>query len=401
VSFDAIVVGARCAGAPAAMLLARRGCKVLLVDAGSLPGDMPFSTHLIWQSGAERLKRWGLLDEIVASGCPPVRTCLLDFGPIRLTGEPIPIGAVRDAYAPRRSVLDPILLNAAIREGVEFRPDFRVTGLSLDADRADSVRVHSNATTAIETARIVIGADGRNSQIARIMNAGDYDVVQPLQGTYFAYWRNVKLDCLELHVRPGRGVYAFPTNDELTLVGVNWAIADFKSATADLDASYRSAIADCAPHLNMRLEGGFRESRFVGGAIGNFLRKPWGPGWALVGDAGLTMDPCTAAGINNAFRDVELLVEAVTAGLSGQQPMPDALAGYHAARDGESKPIYDFTCELAAFAPSPPHMVALLGSLMGNAEQTSRFLGVLAQTVSPVDFFSPDSIGRLSQVGAP
>jgi 2-polyprenyl-6-methoxyphenol hydroxylase-like FAD-dependent oxidoreductase len=305
---------------------------------------------------------------------------------------------VQDAYAPRRSVLDPILLNAAIREGVEFRPDFRVTALTFDADRADNVRVHSNATIAVETARIVIGADGRNSQIARMVNAGGYDVVQPLQGTYFAYWRNVKLDRLELHVRPGRGIYAFPTNDELTLVGVNWAIADFKSAIADLDASYRLAIANCAPDLNMRLEGGSRESRFIGGAIGNFLRKPWGSGWALVGDAGLTMDPCTAAGINNAFRDVELLVEAVTAGLSGTHPMPDALAGYHAARDAASKPIYDFTCELAAFAPPSPAMAALLGSLMGNAEQTSRLLGVLAQTISPPDFFSPDRIGPLPQV---
>jgi 2-polyprenyl-6-methoxyphenol hydroxylase-like FAD-dependent oxidoreductase len=185
-SFDAIVVGARCAGAPAAMLLARQGLKVLLVDADSLPGDMPLSTHLIWQSGVERLERWGLLDEVTASGCPPLRTCLLDFGPIRLTGEPVPAGAVQDAYAPRRSVLDPILLKAAIDAGVEFRPDFRVTGLSFDGDRIDKVHVHSDTGSAIEAARIVIGADGRNSRIAQMVNAGDYDVFPPLQGTHFA-----------------------------------------------------------------------------------------------------------------------------------------------------------------------------------------------------------------------
>jgi 2-polyprenyl-6-methoxyphenol hydroxylase-like FAD-dependent oxidoreductase len=113
----------------------------------------------------------------------------------------------------------------------------------------------------------------------------------------------------------------------------------------------------------------------------------------LVGDAGLTMDPCTAAGINNAFRDVELLVEAVTARLSGMKPMADTLAEYPVIRDAVSRPIYDITCELAAFAPPSPHLKALLGSLMGDAERTSRFLGVLAQTVSPVDFFSPDSLG--------
>ena len=130
--YDAIVVGARCAGASSALLLARRGYRVLLVDADQLPGDMPMSTHLIWPSGARRLRDWGLLDQITQSQCPAVRTCLLDLGALRLEGDPVPAGDVWDSYAPRRFVLDRILLNAAVQAGAKFRPDFRVNQVIWD-----------------------------------------------------------------------------------------------------------------------------------------------------------------------------------------------------------------------------------------------------------------------------
>ena len=395
-SYDVIVVGARCAGAPTAMLLARRGYRVLLVDAAELPSDMRLSTHLVHPSGAERLRRWGLLDEVIASGCPPVERFQLDFGPIQLEGPPVPAGDLTSAYAPRRFVLDRILLGAALRAGVEVRTSFTVTDLCEGESGVEGVSGLSNdAVVVTEGARLIVGADGRNSRIAELVGAARYEETAPLQGTYFGYWRGLPLDSMELHLRSGRGVYAFPTNNEMTLVGANWAIADFRAARFDIEQSYREVIADCAPELARRLERGARDGDLVGGAVGAFMRKPFGPGWALVGDAGMTMDPCTAAGINNAFRDVEALVDAIDRGLSGASTINEALGEYHARRDEIGLPIYGLTRDLAAFDPPTAEMAALLGALVDNPEQTSRFIGVLAQTVSPVEFFGPENIGRI------
>jgi flavin-dependent dehydrogenase len=394
-SYDVIVVGARCGGAASALLLARRGYRVLLVDADKVPGDMPMSTHLIWPSGVRRLRDWGLLDQVIESQCPPVRTCLLDLGALRLVGDPVPAGDVWDSYAPRRFVLDRILLKAAVDAGVELRPDFRVDQLIWDGGTVRGVRQGSASNTISEHASVVVGADGRNSRVVQLVQSKTYDEVPPRQGTYFAYWRGLPLRRIELFVRPGRGVYLFPTNDDLTLVGVNWAIADFAPVKAAVEQNYLAVIAACAPELHARLIASSRESGFVGGAIANVMRKPHGPGWALVGDAGLTVDPCTAAGISNAFRDAGFLAEAIDQGLSGVMPMQEALAAYHARRDAVAKPIYDFTCDLAAFTPPTTEMAALFAALADNPAQTSRFFGMLAQTVSPAEFFASENVGRI------
>jgi 2-polyprenyl-6-methoxyphenol hydroxylase-like FAD-dependent oxidoreductase len=398
VSYDVIVVGARCAGAPTAMLLARRGHRVLLLDADRVPSDMPMSTHLVWQSGAARLHRWGLLDRVAQSNCPPVRHCAVDLGPIRLVGEPPGQDGILDAYSPRRVVLDRILADAAVAAGAELREATTVTDLLREGEAVTGVRATVAGTVFEERARMVIGADGRHSRVAQLVGAPSYNEAPPLQGTYFTYWRNLPVSGLELYVREHRAVYAWATNDALTLVGVNWTAADFRTVSQDVRANYLDVIASCAPGLRARLQQAEQQGRFIGGAIANFMRKPFGPGWALVGDAGLTVDPCTAAGINNAFRDVDTLVAAVDDGLSGRRPMPEALADYHSQRDAASTPIYDFACQLAPFAPPPPEMLQLFAALSHNPVETSRFLGLFAQTVSPVEFFAPDNLQRI--VGA-
>jgi 2-polyprenyl-6-methoxyphenol hydroxylase-like FAD-dependent oxidoreductase len=395
VTYDAIVVGARCAGAPTAMLLARRGYKVLLVDDAPAPSDMPLSTHCIWPSGARRLKDWGLLEQVSASGCPPIRRVLMDFGSLQLEGEPVPADGVRDALAPRRYILDRILAEAAVEAGAELRRNVTIEEVIWDDGLAAGVRGRSDGAEVAERARIIIGADGRTSRIAQLVEAKIHDEVPPLEGTYFAYWQGVPVDRAEIHVRPGRGVYAFPTNDGLTLVGANWAIADFAAARAAVERSYLDVVEACAPQLSVGLATGSRRSAFVGGATANIIRQPWGPGWALVGDAGVTVDPCTAAGINNAFRDVAFLAEALDQGLSGARPMDGALADYHSRRDAATRPIFGFTCDLAAFAPPSDEMAALFAALAGNSRETSRFFGVLAQTVSPTEFFAPASVARI------
>src|SRR5579872_7161196 len=155
--YDAIIVGARCAGSPTAMLLARKGYKVLLLDRASFPSDMPFSTHYLQQAGSLRLKRWGLLDRLAASNCPPITTCYFDYGPFSLSGAPPAADGVTEAYAPRRKALDAILAQAAVEAGVELREEFSAQELVWEDGRVKGIRGHAkNGATVTETARIVI-----------------------------------------------------------------------------------------------------------------------------------------------------------------------------------------------------------------------------------------------------
>jgi 2-polyprenyl-6-methoxyphenol hydroxylase-like FAD-dependent oxidoreductase len=148
--------------------------------------------------------------------------------------------------------------------------------------------------------------------------------------------------------------------------------------------------------LAERARAGRREERFTGTAeLLNYFRKPYGPGWALVGDAGYHKDPITAQGITDSFRDAELVAEAVDAALSGRQPIEEAMAEYEQRRNKAAFPMYEFTCQLAALEPPPPEMQQLFAALRHNQEQTNRFFGVMAGTVPVPEFFAPENIGRI------
>jgi flavin-dependent dehydrogenase len=143
------------------------------------------------------------------------------------------------------------------------------------------------------------------------------------------------------------------------------------------------------------MQKGRRESRYVGGAIPYHVRKPYGPGWALVGDAGYQKDPCTASGITDAFGSAEWLAEAIDAGFSGRQPLEQALARYEQTRNDTELPYYELTTQLAALQPPPQEIAELLEALRYNPEQRSRFFGVLAHTVPVTEFFSPENMQNI------
>ena len=296
--FDAIIIGARCAGSPSAMLLARKGYRVLLVDRNTFPSDMPFSTHYVHQSGIARLKRWGLLDQVIASNCPPITTFHFDFGSFVLSGSPPPADDVAEAYAPRRKVLDAILVKAAVDAGVEFREGFSVQELLWDSDGVIGIRGRDkNGSSLTENAYITIGADGMHSVVARAVAAQEYNTKPPLQGPYFSYWSGVQMKGFEFYPGSYRGAFGWMTNDNLALIGVGFAAETLSTISKDIEGNYLRTITEDAPDLAQRLRHGKREERFVGGAIPNYFRKPYGPGWALVGDAGYQKDPCTAEGM--------------------------------------------------------------------------------------------------------
>lgn len=395
--YDAIIVGARCAGSPTALLLARKGYKVLLLDRGAFPSDMPFSNHYVHQTGSARLKRWGLLEKLAATGCPPITTNHWDYGSFTLTGSPPPAeGGVAEAYAPRRIALDPILVKAAVSAGAELRESFSVQEVLWEKDRVAGIRgKQKNGSIVSEKARITIGADGMFSTVAKAACAVEYKSHPPLEGSWYAYWSGVRMKGWHLWIRSRRVIFAYNTNDNLALVGVAFAASDLPKVRSDCESNYLETINQYAPDLGEQLRSGRRETRFVGGAIPGHVRKPYGPGWALVGDAGYQKDPCTASGITDAFGSAELLADAIDAGFSGRQPLEEALAGYEQKRNDSELPYFELTAQLARLEPPPPEVGKVLAALVDNPRQRSRFFGVLAHTVPVPEFFSPDNIRQI------
>ena len=173
-AYDAIVVGARCAGSPTAMLLARKGYRVLVVDRATFPSDT-VSSHVVHPMGAAALARWGLLDRLAATGCPPIHTYAFDFGPFTLSGSPATTEA-QVAYCARRTVLDKLLVDAAAEAGAEIREGSTVEELLIEDGRVTGINVRSKGgETVRERARVVVGADGRHSRVAEAVRPDQYN----------------------------------------------------------------------------------------------------------------------------------------------------------------------------------------------------------------------------------
>ncbi len=393
--YDVIVVGARCAGSPTAMLLASKGYRVLAVDRAVFPSDT-LSTLLIHAPGVAALRRWGLLDEVLASNCPPIERYSFDFGSFTLSGSPRPAEGVAIACAPRRTVLDTILVEAARRAGVEVRERFNVDEVIVEDGAVVGIRGHGrDGGSVLERARLVVGADGRNSLVAKAVRPEQYNVKPKLQWAYYTFWHDLPTDGVETVIRPDRGWGAFPTNHGLTLVIVGWPRAEADAFRADIEGNYLKTL-ELAPDFAERVRRATRAERFTGGGVPNFLRKPYGPGWALVGDAGYLKDPITAQGISDAFRDAELCAHAVDQVFAQDRAFGDAMEEYHRTRDAHVLPIYELTTQLATLEPLPPQMQQLFGTLAGNQAAMDAFVSVVAGTISPADFFDPANLQRLT-----
>lgn len=392
--YDAIVIGARCAGSPTAMLLARKGYRVLLVDRATFPSDT-ISTHVIHQPGVLRLQRWCLLDKIAASNCPPIRQITFEIAGRELTGSPPPADEVREAYCPRRTVLDSVLVDAAVAAGAEFRDRFSVTELLFEDGAVRGIRGRQDDGRSVDEARIVIGADGRHSIVARSIEAPIYNQ-QPIFGCgYYSYWSGMALNGIEFRLLDRRGVGVFPTNDGLACIYVAWPIEEFGEFRTDIEGNYVRTVYSAAA-VAERAHNATRVERIQGTAdLRNEFRKPYGPGWALVGDAGYIKDPITGHGISDAFRDAELLADALDDAWSGGRQLSEALADYELTRNEAAHLPYEFTCHLASFAPPGPMIVGLIDALHGNQADTDKFLGIVPGTTPVADFFAPANMRRI------
>jgi 2-polyprenyl-6-methoxyphenol hydroxylase-like FAD-dependent oxidoreductase len=352
-AYDVVVVGARCAGSPLGMLLARAGHRVLIVDRSTFPSDT-ISTHFVQLSGIARLDRWGLLDDVLATGAPLITTGMIDYGAEPLEAETTMGTGLPGNLAPRRTVLDKVLVDGARAAGADVLEGFFVDSFTTDDGRVTGLEGRDAAgETASITARVVVGADGRNSTLARHVEAEAYQSVPSLSWGYYSYWSGVDCSGAEIYLHESRFTVAFPTNDGLTLVAVGFPMEEFEDIRKDVEERFASTLEEMGT-LGKRVQAGAREEKIVGMRENpNFLRQPYGPGWALVGDAGYHKDPTPAHGISDAFRDAETLATALDDVLAGRSDEDDALSLWHQGRDEHARPALETTVKMSSFQVPP------------------------------------------------
>ena len=370
--YDAIVVGARVAGAATAMLLARRGHHVLVIDRAD-PTTDTLSTHALMQPGVTQLRRWGLLERVTAAGTPA-----LDRVTFRYPDETVHVDLQRPVYAPRRTVLDPIILAAAAEAGAEVRIGPRVERLARD----DDGRVRGVITTdracrrSLVTAEWVIGADGMRSTVARCLRPTATRVSPVASAIVLGYVSGLDLDGLHWCYAPGRVAGLIPTNAGLTCVWAGIPARDFATVLRpDLHAGLLGVITRTAPDLAERVAA----AEWIGPVRGfpgrhGWLRRPWGPGWALVGDAAYFKDPITGHGMSDALRDAELLATALERTQRGETDAATALRGYERTRDALSLPLLSATERIAAFDWTIAELQAALQALSAANQADTRAL---------------------------
>ena len=368
-SYDAVIVGARCAGAATAMLLARQGLRVLAIDRGRYGTDT-LSTHALMRGGVLQLHRWGILDDIRAAGAAPVRQTTFYYGDEPLT---IPVKA-RDGidalYAPGRALLDRLLVDHAVRAGVLVVYETQLSRLRRAADgRVNGVVVKDEA--GIEhtiQAAIVVGADGLRSSVARLVAAQSYLRGRNASAVAYGHWEGLALEGYRWYYGPDASVGAIPTSDSDTCIFVAVPSTRFLTAfRGGIASGHRRLLEHVAPDLARRVA----DARRVGnlhGFVGHtgYLRQSWGPGWALVGDAGYFKDPLTAHGITDALRDAELLADAVLAGST------HALAQFQQTRDRLSAGLFAITDRIASFDWSMAQLRTLHEALALEMSQEVR-----------------------------
>jgi len=343
---DVIVVGARCAGAGLALLLARRGLDVLVVDRKPYGADT-LSTHALMRAAVLQLHRWGVLGRVIAAGTPPIRRTRFVYGAETVTVDIKPADGVEALYAPRRTVLDRILVDAArgagaaVRFGTTMldlsrRPDGRVDGVVLRRPDGEIATVHAG---------LVVGADGMRSTVARLVAAPVTREAAHTTAVLYGYWRGLDQPDSEWHFAPGVSAGVIPTNDDETCLFAGMPPARFRETRGPgMAGLHRRVIAEAAPAIAARVDGARAPEKLMGFAgLPGFLRRSHGPGWALVGDAGYFKDPITAHGISDALRDAELLADAIADG------RPAALADYEATRDRLAGPLFEATDAIAGF----------------------------------------------------
>ena len=344
--YDAVISGARCAGAATALLLARSGAKVLMIDRQAYGSDT-LSTHALMRGAVLQLTRWGLIPDIASADTPAIRSTTFHYGREAIRVAIKPEHGVDCLFAPRRTVLDRLLVDAARKAGAEvrhgvllsdllFASDGRVIGVSLKGAGGSSMTLRTD---------IVIGADGRQSTVAQLVKARAYVEGSNASGIVFGYFENLPQDGFHWYFAKDFGAGVIPTNTGHCVFAAIPAQRFSATFRGDIRRGFLQVLEASSPELRADVERGTLIDRLRGfGGAPGYLRQCHGPGWALVGDAGYFKDPLTAHGITDAFRDADLLSRAIVAG--GTR----ALAAYQRERDALSVPFLRVTDAIASFS---------------------------------------------------
>ena len=394
--YDVIVVGSRVAGAATAMLLARAGLRVLAVDRARFPSDT-LSTHAIQITGVARLVRWGLLDRLVAAGTPASPEVRFDVGSAVFQGRFPAYDGAAALYCVRRTILDHMLVEAARDAGAEVRENVTVNELVRLDGRVAGIRARERGGASFtEHASLVIGADGRHSFVADAVGAEAYQQEPAETFASYSYWSDVDITG-EIYQRPGQAaVAAFPTNGGLSVVFVAAPLAAFADFRSDV-AGHFLKLLDLCGDLGERVRAARRAERIrTTPDLPSTFRVPHGPGWALVGDAGLVMDPISAQGISQAFRDAELLSDAIVSAFAAVQSIEARLADYHHRRDAAARATYALTAQMARLQALDTRASWLMSAIADRPAEVERFLGVFAGAIPPEQLLSWRSVLRLA-----
>lgn len=394
------------------MLLARKGLRVLIIDKSAFPSDT-LSTHMLKPRAMAYLQRWGLRERLLKAGTPIHDTFIFEREHERLVGAPSPAALDRCmelAHGPgqahrveiactRRIILDEILVRAAQEAGAEVRDRCTVESLIVEDGRVTGVAVRSGESVTTERARVVVGADGRHSKIARWLDAPLIAESSQCTYTVYSYYADIpqhlSLPGVFLCGRLGVGLGA--TNHGLTMISV-WGPAEwFDGFRRDLEGNLLRTVEVCFPELAAAMrQPGRRVERVQGTAdLTNAMRQPHGPGWILVGDAGCHLDQCTAIGISHAFRDAELAAHWIARGIGGASALDDALGEYAARRHEELRPQFEYVSTVSRCNAPTMRDLAFFAALQASPGHAARFFGFGAAIVPRSEYFTSAEVDAL------
>lgn len=403
-TFDAIVVGARVSGAATAALLAERGARVLLLDQATFPAPT-VSCPIIFGNSLAVLERIGALASVEALGAPKIRLYGTRLQAIDLTAR-LPATLGRDyAYSIRRERLDEaVLRQVACRPGITLRENFKVTGLIWSLGRVVGVRGRpGHGPEQVFYADLIVGADGKRSLVAREVGAQIYARMAGESCIFYAYYRDfapLREPSAIAYVDPSSrtGVLVFDADAGLTVVSAGLPAEQFAAAKRDPEEAIERVWRGF-PELAERGRHAARATKVMGqGPLDSYFRQSYGPGWALVGDAGHYLDPVTGQGINNALRSAELLAEA-WAQRDRRAGWQGALAEYQRQRDAAARPMFDLmaaSTRLRALAEARIGVDApLLRAIARSPAHASRYVGIYSGATPIAEFFNPANLGRI------
>ncbi|HEU0034330.1 MAG TPA: FAD-dependent monooxygenase [Kofleriaceae bacterium] len=369
--YDVVVVGARVAGAATAMLIARAGLSVLVLDRGR-EGTDTLSTHALMRAGVLQLHHWGILEPVRRKGTPLVTSTSFHYGDEEIRVQLKPRDGIDGLYAPRRTVIDQLLVEGARAAGAVFVYGVSVTQvLRDDRGRVCGVAVKDVAdhATAEVHANLVIGADGVRSTIANLVGATPTRTARTTTAVVFSYFSNLPIEGYHWYYRPKVSAGAIPTNDGVCVFAAMPPQRFEEQVASNIAAGHEQVLRECDASLADAVSRATRTDPYRGfpGTLGYF-RKSSGPGWALVGDAGYFKDPLTAHGMTDAFVDAEHLARAVIAGTD------DAVADYERARDERSAEFFELTDQIASFEWDLPTIQGLHRRLSDEMKQEAAIV---------------------------